>query len=136
MNADKRGIETDVVTERIISCAYKVSNALGAGFLEKVYENALAYELRQAGLAVQQQCALKVGYQGIIVGEYAVDMLVEDSVLVELKAAKGIEDVFLAQCLNYLRASGRQVCLLLNFGTPKLQVRRIVHGFTDRKKVE
>jgi GxxExxY protein len=57
-------------------------------------------------------------------------------VLVELKAARGIEDVFLAQCLNYLRASGRQVCLLLNFGTPKMQVRRIVHGFTDRKKVE
>jgi GxxExxY protein len=135
-SADRRGIVTDETTERIIACAYSVSNALGVGFLEKVYENALAYELRQAGLRVLQQHQLKVRYRGVVVGEYAVDLLVEDSVLVELKAAKGVEEVFLAQCLNYLRASGRQVCLLLNFGTPKLQVRRIVHGFDDRKKGE
>ena len=135
-DADGRGVGTDGITERIVSCAYSVSNALGAGFLEKVYENALAYELRQAGLTVRQQYVMKVRYRGIVVGDYAVDLLVEDSVLVELKAAKGIEDVFLAQCLNCLRASGRKVCLLLNFGAPRLQVRRIVHGFDDREKVE
>jgi GxxExxY protein len=135
-NTDERGIGTDEITERIISCAYSVSNALGVGFLEKVYENALAYELRQEGLRVLQQHELKVRYRGIVVGEYTADLLVEDSVLVELKAAKGIEEVFLAQCLNYLRASGHQVCLLLNFGAPRLQVRRIVHGFDDRMKGE
>ena len=99
-----------------------------AGFLERVYENALAHELRKAGLAVAQQRGIVVIYDGIIVGEYMVDLLVEDAVIVELKAVKAVADIHCAQCMNYLRASGLHVCLLLNFGNPRLEIKRIVLG--------
>jgi GxxExxY protein len=93
------------ITERVIGCAFKVSNTLGVGFLEKVYENALAYEIRKAGLHVEQQIVLNVHYEGILVGTYAADLLVEHEVLIELKVAKNLEDSHLAQCLNYLKAT-------------------------------
>src|SRR3972149_11296752 len=112
MNTD----ETDGLTERIIRCAFTVSNDLGCGFLEKVYENALAHELRKAGLSVRQQCPIQVCYDGQVVGDYAADLLVEDCVLLELKALKELDDVHLTQCLNYLKATGLSLCLLLNFG--------------------
>ena len=117
----------DPLTERIIGCAFKVANTLGHGFLEKVYENALAHELRKAGLAVTQQHGLEVYYDGALVGEFQVDLVVEGTVLVELKAVAGLQEVHVAQCLNYLRASGKPVCLLLNFGR-SLEVRRLVLG--------
>jgi GxxExxY protein len=124
MNADER--RYDDLTEQVIGCAYRVANTLGVGFLEKVYENALVIELRQAGLAVQQQLALPVRYQGQLVGEYVADLLVAREVLVELKAVKALDEVHQAQCLNYLKAADLHVCLLLNFGTPRIQVKRIV----------
>jgi GxxExxY protein len=114
------------ITERIVGCAFDVSNALGCGFLEKVYENALAIELRRSGLGVRQQFPIHVHYHGELVGEFAADLLVEDCVLVELKAAKAFDDINLAQCLNYLKATGLPLCLLLNFGTPKVEVKRVV----------
>jgi len=114
------------ITERIIGCAYTVSNALGSGFLEKVYENALAHELRKTGLSVAQQEKIEVRYDGIVVGDYAADLIVEQAVLVELKAAKSFDDNHMAQCLNYLKATGLRVCLLINFGTPRVQVKRIM----------
>ena len=117
------------VTKRIIGCAYAVSNGLGAGFLEKVYENALAHELRKAGLRVEQQRPLRVQYDGVVVGEYTADLLVEDCILVELKAVKALDDIHLAQCLNYLKATGLSLCLLINFGKPKVDVRRVVNQF-------
>ena len=117
--------KTNFITEKILGCAYKVSNALGSGFLEKVYENALVYELKEAGLRFTQQKAIPVHYRGVLVGEYQADLLVEDEVLVELKAVSALKDVFYAQCLNYLRASKLEVCLLLNFGKPELQIRRV-----------
>ncbi len=128
MNTDERRCELslDQLTERVIGCAYAVGNALGCGFLEKVYENALALELRKAGLKAEQQRAIKVRYRGAIVGDYAADILVNGSVLVELKAADALGDVHTAQCLNYLKATGLQVCLLINFGKPKVQVKRLV----------
>jgi GxxExxY protein len=113
------------ISERIIGCAFTVSNALGVGFLEKVYENALAHELRRAGLSVTQQYPIVVRYDGIIVGEYVADILVEREVIIELKHARGIDDVYLAQCLNYLKATGLHLCLLINFGKPRIEVRRI-----------
>ncbi len=119
--------ENDPLTERIIGCAFQVANALGHGFLEKVYENALAHELRKAGLRVDQQHRLEVHYDRVLVGEFQVDLFVEGQVLVELKAVSGLQDVHVAQCLNYLKASGRTVCLLLNFRT-SLQVRRLMLG--------
>ena len=124
MHADQ--IALNRVSERIIGCAFTVLNTLGAGFLEKVYENALAYELRTAGLAVLQQYGMVVRYDGIDVGEYAVDLLVEDAVLVELKAVRALDDIHRAQCLNYLKATGLHLCLLINFGKPRLEVKRIV----------
>ena len=123
MHTDKHRL--DQVTETIIGCAYTVSNTLGCGFLERVYENALAHETRKAGLDVKQQHAIQVVYDGVIVGEFVADMLVEDCILVELKAAKALDDVHIAQCLNYLNATGLRVCLLLNFGAPRLQIRRL-----------
>jgi len=113
------------ITEKIIGCAYTVSNILGAGFLEKVYENALAHELIKAGLKVQQQVPIQVRYDGLVVGDYLADLLVEDCVLVELKAIQGLEDVHKAQCINYLKATGLRLCILLNFGTMRVEIKRI-----------
>jgi GxxExxY protein len=125
MDADERRLNE--ITERVIGCAYVVSNTLGHGFLEKVYENALAHELRKAGLAVVQQRGIKIRYDGVVVGDYVADLLVEGAVLVELKAVKILDDVHVARCLNYLKATGLKICLLFNFGTSKVQLRRIVH---------
>jgi GxxExxY protein len=116
--------ELNAMTERIIGCAYKVSNTLGCGFLEKVYENALVHELRKSGLNAHAQHPVKVYYDDVPVGEFFADILVEDIVILELKATKEIEDVFIAQCLNYLKATGRPICLLLNFGKPRVEVKR------------
>ena len=126
MNADKRGSDLDRITEKIIGCAYAVGNTLGCGFLERIYENALALELRKAGLKTVQQHGIQVRYDGIVVGEYVADLLIEDIVLVELKAVKALDDIHVAQCLNYLKATGIQICLLINFGRPRVEVKRLI----------
>lgn len=130
MNTDKERpaarIELNAISEQIIGAAFRVSNTLGNGFVEKVYENALAIELRGAGLNVDQQKPLRVLYNDAVVGAFACDMLVEGCVMIELKAATALDEVHLAQCLNYLKASELQLCLLLNFGRPKLEIRRVI----------
>jgi GxxExxY protein len=113
------------LTEKVIGCAFTVLNTLGNGFLEKVYENALLHELHLNGIPAVQQKSIPVRYKGELVGDYVADMIVENSVIVELKACKGFEDIHTAQCLNYLKATGLKRCLLLNFGTPRLGIRRI-----------
>jgi len=115
------------LTERIIGCAFQVLNTLGAGFLEKVYENALAHELRKFGLAIVQQQGITVMYDGVVVGQYNVDLLVDETVIVELKAIKSLDTAHTAQCINYLKATGLHLCLLLNFGKPRLEIQRIAH---------
>jgi len=119
-------MEVNEVTEKIIGCVYKVSNTLGGGFLEKVYENASTIEVGKTGLDVRQQYPIEVKYDGIIVGEFFADLLVANLVLVEFKAVKLLEDVHTAQCLNYLRATRLPVCLLINFYRPKVEVKRII----------
>ena len=119
-------MEVNEVTEKIIGCVYKVSNTLGGGFLEKVYENASVIEVGKTGLDVRQQYPIEVKYDGVIVGEFFADLLVANLVLVEFKAVKLLEDVHTAQCLNYLRATGLPVCLLINFYRPKVEVKRII----------
>jgi GxxExxY protein len=114
------------VSKRIIGCAFVVANTLGAGFLEKVYENALTHELRKVGLAVEQQYNIAIEYDGVTVGEYTADLLVEHSVIVELKAAKALDEVHYAPCLNYLKATGLRLCLLFNFGKLRLEIKRFV----------
>ena len=119
--------EIHLITEKIIGCAFKVSNGLGSGFLEKVYENALVHELHKIGVSVQQQVLVPVTYDGINVGEYVADLLVENIVLIELKVVQDLNQIHFAQCMNYLRATGLPVCLLMNFYRPKLQYKRILH---------
>ncbi|MSP00987.1 MAG: GxxExxY protein [Acetobacteraceae bacterium] len=116
----------NAITERIIGCAFTVANALGQGFSEKVYENALAHELEKAGLGVDRQYGIVVHYDGIIVGTYIADILVQKSVLVELKAVRALDSGHAGQCLNYLAATRLPLCLLLNFGARRLEVRRLI----------
>ena len=123
MNTDRW--EINQITEKIIGCAFTVSNKLGCGFLEKVYENALAHELRKSKLEVIQQYPIQVYYDGIVVGEYFADLLVQQTVIVELKAIKTLTDKDQAQCINYIKATKLPMCLLINFGNPKVEIKRI-----------
>ena len=127
INADARRLNE--ITEKIIGCAYEVANELGCGFLEKIYQNAMFVELTRKELSVQQQAPIVVRYHGVVVGEYVADLFVEQSVIVELKAVKELDDVHAAQCLNYLKATGIRVCLLINFAKPKIEIRRYVNKF-------
>ena len=113
------------LTSVIIGAFYDVYNELGYGFLEKVYENALVYELMNRGYNVHQQAPIKVYYGELLVGQYFADILVNDSVIIELKAAEAIAEEHEAQLINYLKATEIDVGLILNFG-PKPQVMRKV----------
>jgi GxxExxY protein len=113
MHADEAGVNR--LSERVIGCVFQVIDTLGTGFLEKVYENALAHELRKAGLAVAQQHGITVEHGGNVVGEYALDLLVKGIIMVELKAIKALDSARTARCLSYLKATGLRLCLLLNF---------------------
>ncbi len=115
----------DPLTEVVIGLVFKVANTLGSGFLEKVYENALAIELQITGLAFEHQVPITVSYQNQVVGSYIADLVIEGRLLIELKACRALEDAHTAQCLNYLKAMGLPTCLLVNFGTPKPQIKRL-----------
>lgn len=129
MNTDKRRLELNRVSEQVIGCAFKVGNTLGVGFLEQVYENALLHELRKSSLLVEQQKILEVWYDGVIVGNYRADLLVENAIIVELKAVTALDNRHFAQCMNYLKATGLTLCLLINFGNPTVEIKRVVRNF-------
>lgn len=114
------------LTRAIIGAAMEVHRTLGHGFLEAVYEAALAHELSLRGIPYERQKRLMVTYKGQVVGEYVADFVVDGKVIAELKATKGLTEVDEAQLINYLRATGLRVGLLLNFGTPSLEHRRRV----------
>ena len=116
------------LTKAIIGCAFQVSNELGVGFLESVYENALLVALTDAGIAAESQRAIEVRFRGQVVGSFFPDLLVEDKVIVELKAAKAITPQHQAQIINYLNATGIEVGLLINFGNPKLEYKRFTRS--------
>ena len=118
----------DKLTELIIGCAFKVSNVLGCGFLEKVYENALVIELADAGLSIEIQKQIQVSYKEKVVGDYVADIIVEDVIILELKAVKTIENIHFAQCQNYLKATGKKLGLIINFGEEKVKIRRVANG--------
>jgi GxxExxY protein len=126
MHADS--IDFDAITEFVIGRALVVSNTLRTGFLAKVYENALARELRTADFKIVQQHDMPVYYDGVVVGTYTADLLVENAVLIELKAVRALESVHKTQCLNYLKATGLRLCLLINFGNPRLEIKRVVNN--------
>ncbi|MCI0389059.1 MAG: GxxExxY protein [Acidobacteria bacterium] len=121
------------VTDKILRAFYNVYNTLGPGFLEKVYENALAIEMRGMGLRVSQQQQLKVYYQGQLVGDYKADLVVEGLVILELKVADAMNEVFEAQLMNYLKATEIEVGMILNFG-PEPKFKRMVWT-NDRKRL-
>jgi len=129
MDAETRRQELNGITERVIGSAFKVGSTLGCGFLEKVYENSLAHEMRRQGLEFIQQAPITVHYDDAVVGEYVADFVVEGCVLVELKAVQTMDDICKAQCLNYLNATGYHICLLINFGKTRVEVKRIVKNF-------
>jgi GxxExxY protein len=109
--------EQDELTEKIIGCAIEVHRHLGPGLLESTYEAALCVELESAGLRYQRQMVIPVLYKGRPIGEYRLDLLVEDAVVVEIKSVERYDPIFSAQVLTYLRASGKKVGLLMNFNT-------------------
>ena len=114
------------LTEKIIGVCFEVINELGSGFLESVYQKALVLALMQAGLMVQAQAPLKVVFRGQVVGEFVADIIVEKQIVLELKSGKALSAEHEAQLLNYLKATGMKVGLLLNFGRPKLEWKRLV----------
>jgi len=124
MNAD-----IDALTERVLGAIFEVANTLGAGFLEKVYERALLKELSILRIQAVSQASFPVIYKGQYVGEYYADILVENVLVVELKCVERLAPQHTAQCLNYLRASGRTLCLLVNFERPTVEWKRVVLRF-------
>ncbi len=114
------------LTGKIISCAFEVQNNLGCGFLEKVYHKALLYELQTNGLKVETQKALKIIYKAQEIGTYVADFVIQDKVIVEIKTVDFLTKIHKAQILNYLKASGYEVGLILNFARPRLEYKRVV----------
>jgi GxxExxY protein len=133
MNADERRYKYSELTEQIIGIFYETYNELGAGFLEKVYEEAMAVMLKERGIPFQQQVSIPVWFHGQVIGTYDADLVVNGVVLLELKACRALDPAHEAQLLHYLRSTEIEVGLLLNFG-PKPQVRRLAFK-NERKKI-
>ena len=114
------------LTYLINGAIFEVNRELGAGFLEKVYENALLVELNEKGLRAENQVPIKVRYKGKEVGEYFADIVVEDRIILEIKAVESLQKVHEAQLLNYLKATGYKIGLLVNFAHPKAEIKRFV----------
>ena len=115
------------ITERIIEACYEVANELGAGFLESVYEKALLVALGEKGIDAASQVSMAVSFRGQNVGEFFADIIVESKIVVEVKAVKRLLPEHSAQVINYLKATGMEVGLLVNFGGPKVEIKRL-HG--------
>ena len=128
MNANERE-SINALIEKVVGAIYEVANVLGAGFLEKVYERALVVELRARGLQAEAQAAIRVLYKGELIGDYFADILVEGKLLMELRCVDSLSNEHIAQTLNYLKATGRHIALLVNFKHPKVEWKRIVHNF-------
>jgi GxxExxY protein len=116
----------EALSEKILGCCICVHRALGPGFLESVYEAAVAIELTKAGLRFERQKVVVISYDGQPIGEHRLDLLVEEKVVLELKACRGIEDVYLAVTRSYLKATRCQLGLVVNFAKPTLEIRRVV----------
>lgn len=116
----------DPLTRRILAAAFEVSNSLGHGFLEAVYHRALAHELTLAGMIVEREKSFRIMYKGAEIGTYIADLIVDGQVVVELKSVETLNSAHVAQCLNYLKASEIKTGLLLNFGRPRIEYKRLV----------
>ncbi|HYD67398.1 GxxExxY protein [Azospirillum sp.] len=125
MNDDLLDRDRDPLTHEIIGAAFEVGNVMGHGFLEAVYRKALVQELRLRGLATREEVEFKIEYKCAPVGRYVADLIVADTIVVEIKAVESLIPTHTGQVLNYLRASGLNRGLLLNFGAPKIGFRRV-----------
>jgi GxxExxY protein len=123
MNTDEEDAALNALTERIIGCCHVVHNKFGCGFLEKIYKNSVCLELQADGLSVVTERPIDVLYRGVVVGQYFADLIVEGRVIIELKAVKSLDEMHSAQCINYLAATGIELCLLINFGR-RVEVKR------------
>lgn len=133
MNMDKQdrqdgGLKHGDITQAVIGCAFEVMKEMGAGFLESVYEKAMLLALRQKGIKVVAQHPVQVHFRGECVGEFFADLLIDEKVIVELKAVKALAPEHQAQIINYLNATGIEVGLLINFGNPKLEYKRFTRS--------
>jgi GxxExxY protein len=125
MDTDAHGLYAEL-TDKVIGSAFEVANVLGAGFLEKVYQRALSRELVLRGLNVKAQASFPISYKGQHIGDYIADLVVEGKLIVELKCVDCFAKEHLAQCINYLKASGLKLALLINFQRPKVEWRRVL----------
>jgi len=130
MDANKK-----ILSERLIGCAFAVSNELGTGFLERAYESAPAVEMLAVGIEFDRQSSMKVHYRGAVVGNYIADFVVEDKLIVEIKALSKLTSQHDAQIMNYLKATRITVGLLLNFGTPRVGVKHLVVTYNDNAPI-
>jgi GxxExxY protein len=128
-------MDINEITYAINGAVFEVNRVLGAGFLEKVYENALLIELKSRGLKADSQVPIKVYYKDKVVGEYTADLLVEEEVIIELKTVERLDKIHEAQLLNYLRATGIQVGILVNFRHTKAEIKRMVLGLDENRKI-
>jgi GxxExxY protein len=119
-------MDINELTYQINGAIFEVNRVLGAGFLEKIYEKALLIELRERGLNAECQVPIKVNYKGEIVGDYFADIVVDNKVILELKSVDSLQKIHEAQLLNYLKATGFKIGLLVNFAHPKAEVKRFV----------
>ena len=120
------------LTQKIIGCAIKVHSTLGPGFLESVYRKSMVYELTRAGLKVESEKPIQVHYEGIPVGDFVADMVVEDRIILELKATQSLVQAHEVQVVNYLTATGLEIGLLLNFGSDRLEFKRKTRTYRPR----
>ena len=125
-------MESEELTRKIIGCAMTVHRVLGGGFLESVYQKALAHELRKAGLSVECEAKIQVNYDGMVVGEFSADMLVNGCIIIENKAVQSLVTAHETQLVNYLTATGIEIGLLLNFGGPHLEFKRKTRTYRPR----
>jgi len=133
INADKEFLYQEI-SEKIIACAYRVYNNLGSGFLEKVYQNALLIELQKQGLEVEQQFPIDVYYEGKVIGQYYADLVVEQKIIVELKAVSDLAKTHEVQLVNYLKATKIKVGLLINFGDRITIKRKVLMQDKDERQ--
>ena len=124
------------ITNKILAACFEVSKELGAGFLESVYQNAVIIALQERGLTIDREHRLDVSFHGQIVGQFCADILVENKIILELKAMSGLTDVNKAQLINYLKGTGIEVGLLINFGNPKLEYRRFENRMIKENNIK
>jgi GxxExxY protein len=122
-----KGLEYEGLTDKIIGCAIEVHKKLGPGFLESIYENAFIIELQKQNLQVDRQREVVIKYDSIEVGRHRLDLIIDDTIVVELKAVKNIEDVHFAIVKSYLKALGKEHGLIINFSQKVLEVKRVIH---------